>query len=585
MPKHIFSNKLASRLAVILTLAIVPLGSVALYSEYTSWATQAAANETQLIARTLDATTGQRALLASAAQESAILLPSIRDRLADPQACSAFLKDYVSDSTFLAFAGFVQPDGQLTCASDSAGRNLSGQDSFARSMAQTRPNFRFQASGRVTGVPVVLFNRPVFDGSTQLGLLTVSVARSTLDLIATRPGQTSDPKIVYLVNDLGNTLTYSDDPAAPDMLPQEDELQRLITAGAGVFDGVSLAGSERVFTVATLIPGQLYALGSWAPEQIRPLLRPDYTRLLLPIAMWIASVGVLMLSIHYMVVRHLRQINAQLRRFALGDRGEFARLPSDAPTELREIDSTFSKMARLIRRDEVELEEALREKTVLLMEVHHRVKNNLQLIASILNLQMRRMTDPEARAILKGVQARVRALASIHRALYEEARVSDIDATAFLDSILQDTLAMAGADRNKLEIETHFQPVVLPADKIIPAAMLFAEALTNALKYATADDGSNVPRVMVSIAAVQGAVELRVRNSLSAQNAGTFDKGLGRELMTAFAMQIGAELEVGPVNDADGAGWEIRLRVDDAGMNDAASDSKPKPKKLTGKSS
>lgn len=577
MPKQIFSNKLAARLAVILTLAIVPLGSLALYSEYTSWRTQVAANQSQLIARTVDATTGQRALLASVAQEAASLAPRVVDRLGDPETCSTFLSDYVTASTFFAFAGFIQPDGLMLCASEGSGTNVGGSANFEQSMARPRASFRFQESGRVTGMPVVLINRPVYDGETLLGLLTISVLRSTLDLIATRPNANTDPKIVYLVNDRGHTLTYSNDPAAAELLPAETELQQLIAQGEGVFDGTSLSGSDRVFTVATLIPGQLFALGSWGPDSVGALLRPDFTRLFLPVAMWIASVGVLMLSIHYLVVRHLRQINAQLRRFALGDRGDFARLPTDAPSELREIDSTFSKMARLIRRDETELEEALREKTVLLMEVHHRVKNNLQLIASILNLQMRRMTDPEARAILKGVQARVRALASIHRALYEESRVSDIDATAFLDSILQDTLAMAGADRSKLDIETHFQPVALPTDKIIPAAMLFAEALTNALKYATPTTGSDAPRVVASISANDGAVELRIRNSLSEQRAETISKGLGSELMTAFAMQIGATLDVGPVNDEAGPGWEIRLHVDDAGMNAAHPPTGPLP--------
>ena len=567
MPKQILSNKLAARLAVILTLAIVPLGGVALYSEYTSWSTQAQARETQLIASTVDATTGQRALLASVAQEAASLAPRIVDRLGDPLGCSTFLEDYVDDSSFFAFAGFVATDGILVCASEGRGADLSDGDDFEQFLAQPRSSFRFQEAGRVTGLPVVLINRPVYDGTTLVGLLTISVTRNTLDMIATRPDPNSDPKIVYLVNARGNTLTYSDDPNAAELLPSQTDLQDLIAQGQGVFDGTTAQGTARVFTIATLMPGQLFALGSWSPDSVNALLRPDYTRLLLPVAIWIASVGVLMLSIHYLVVRHLKQINAQLRRFALGDRGDFARLPSDAPTELREIDSTFSKMARLIRRDEAELEDALREKTVLLMEVHHRVKNNLQLIASILNLQMRRMSDPEARAILKGVQARVRALASIHRALYEETRVSDIDATAFLQSILEDTLAMAGADRKKLDIETHFQPVALPADKIIPAAMLFAEALTNALKYASPAQGTDAPRVVTSISAKDGAVELRVRNSLADHRSQPEDKGLGSELMTAFAMQIDAKLDVGPVTDAAGTGWEILLRVDDAGMN------------------
>lgn len=568
MPKQIFSNRLAARLAVILTLAIVPLGSVAVYAEYFSWTTQQDANRSQLIARTVDTTTGQSALLSSAAQAAISLVPSIVERRDDPAACSEFLADFISDANFYAFAGFIQADGMMGCVSEGEAIDFNENGDFTPNTGPRRPYFRFMEAGRVTGMPVVLVNLPVRDGDTFLGTLTISVANTTLALIATQPDPSADLQFAYLVNDLGDTLTYSDNPDAADRLPDEDELQRLIGEREGVFESVSVNGADRVFTIATLMPGQLYALGSWSPDQVGGLLAPNYGRLILPIAIWLASIGVLMLSIHYLVVRHLKQLNAQLRRFALGNRDDFARLPTDAPTELREIDSTFSKMARLIQRDETELEEALREKTVLLKEVHHRVKNNLQLIASILNLQMRRLKDPEAKLILKGVQSRVRALASIHRALYEETRVSDIDATAFLESILRDTLALVRADRSKLDIATDFESVALPADKIIPLAMLFAEALTNALKYAAPADDGRYPQIKASIHAKDGIVEMRVRNHMSPQEASSRDTGLGRELMTAFALQIGADLEAGQVLGEDGIpAWEIRLRIDDGGLN------------------
>ncbi|MFN3662915.1 sensor histidine kinase [Yoonia sp.] len=560
-------------MAVILTLAIVPLGSVALYAEYFSWTTQIESNRSQLITRTIDTTTGQSALLFSATQNSISLVPNIVALRDDPAACSAFLRDFISEASFYAFAGFIGADGIMACVSQGDVVDFSERGEFQAELIPTKPYFRFQEAGRVTGLPVVLVNRPIYDSEGFLGVLTISIANTTLAMIATQPDPSADLQFAYLVNDLGDTLTYSENPDASDRLPETADLRRFISEREGVFPGTSVSGAERVFTTATLIPGQLYALGSWSPDHVRGLLMPHYGRLILPVAMWIASVGVLMLSIHYLVVRHLKQLNTQLRRFALGNRDDLIRLPADAPTELREIDSTFSKMARLIRRDETELEDALREKTVLLKEVHHRVKNNLQLIASILNLQMRRLKDPDAKLILKGVQARVRALASIHRALYEETRVSNIDATAFLDSILKDTLSLVRADRSKLNIETDFDAVSLPADKIIPLAMLFAEALTNALKYATPAEDGKYPLIKASIRASGGTVEMRVRNDISAEEAESRDTGLGRELMTAFALQIGADLEAGPALGKDGRTvWEIRLRIDDGGLNRDAED-------------
>lgn len=567
MPKQIFSNRLAARLAVILTLAIVPLGSVALYAEYFSYLTQKEANEAQIIRRTVDATTGQRALLTSAAQAGASIAPTVVSLVDDPGACSDLLENFINDANFYAFAGFVEANGTMRCLSEGEGVDFSEDLGFGIRPGGTQTTYAFQAQGRVTGMPVVLVNRPVYRGAEFVGTLTISIADNTLNMIATQPDASGDLKLVYLVNGEGKTLTSSDNPEASELLPSASELQALIAEREGVFTRASMTGVERVFSVVTLMPGQLYALGSWEPSKVSVLLSPPFGRLALPIAMWIASIGVLMLSVHYLVVRHLKHINVQLRRFALGNRDDFERLPDDAPTELREIDSTFSKMARLIRRDEDELEQALKEKTVLLKEVHHRVKNNLQLIASILNLQMRRLSDPEARTILKGVQARVRALASIHRALYEDTRVSNIDATAFLQSILRDTITLSGANRREVDIVTEFDPVSLPAEKIIPMAMLFAEALTNALKYASPTPDTTTPTIAASIHADSGAVEMIVRNDMSAEQAAERDTGLGRELMTAFALQIGAELESGPAEGPDGPVWEIRLRIADRGLN------------------
>jgi two-component sensor histidine kinase len=567
LPRQLFSNRLAARLAVILTLAIVPLGSVALYAEYFSYITQRDANEAQLVRRTVDATTGQRALLTGAEQAGLSLAPAVAARRDDPAACSAFLADFIQDSPFYAFAGFIPIDGNMLCVSEGDGVDFAADADFVPLTSSTQTTFEFSHQGRVTGMPVVLVGRPVFDGSEYVGTLIISIADTTMAMLATQPTNPDDPKVVYLVNGTGMTLSTTDREEADSLLPATSNLQALIAEREGVFERPSIAGTDRLFTVATLVPNQLYALGSWEPAQVAALISPPFGRLALPIAMWVASVGVLILAVHYLVVRHLRQLNVQLRRFALGNRDEFDRLPDDAPSELREIDSTFFKMARLIRRDEDELEQALQEKTVLLKEVHHRVKNNLQLIASILNLQMRRVTDPDARTILKGVQARVRALASIHRALYEDTRVSSIDATAFLQSILRDTIAMAGTNRHKVDIDTEFDAVDLPADKIIPMAMLFAEALTNALKYAIPVPGATMPRIAASIRADDGAVEMRVRNAMSDEQATERDTGLGRELMTAFAMQIGAELDSGPVAGPDGSYWEIRLRINDGGLN------------------
>lgn len=570
MARRQISNKLATRLAILLTLALAPLGLIAVYSEHAGWKARKETSDTMLILRTIDSVTGQRALLESAMQSARALTSQVVETLEEPESCSEMLADFVSAARLFSFAGFIETDGPMRCVSSGEPRNLGSLDGFDRAMAEPLPYFTFQQIGLVTGEAVIVASWPVYRENEQLGRLTISISRTMLDLLSTNPDPDIAPKAAVLLNHRGEILTGSGLTDGAALLPPPERLQALISQQSGVYRATGEDGRERVVTVAQLTPSQLYVLGTWEAVAESPGLAPDIARFGFPVMMWIASVGVVMMSIHYLVVRHLRQINSQLRRFALGNRDDFQRLPESAPTELQEIDSTFSKMARLIARDEHELEEALREKTVLLREVHHRVKNNLQLIASILNLQIRRLKHPDARLILKGVQSRVRALASIHRMLYEETRVSNIDATSFLDRIMQDTRALASPGKQGLDIECQFDPVSLPAEKIIPAALLFSEALTNAIKYATPSTGSHSPKVTCGIRAKDGLAELWVRNSLTEPAPETAREGLGRELMTAFAAQIGAELDVGGISDDAGHGWEMYLRLPDAGLNPRA---------------
>ena len=79
----------------------------------------------------------------------------------------------------------------------------------------------------------------------------------------------------------------------------------------------------------------------------------------------------------------------------------------------------FLSMAEGILQDEAELEDALREKSLLIREVHHRVKNNLQLIASIMNMQIRRSRNSETTSVVRRLQDRVLGLARVHRQMYE----------------------------------------------------------------------------------------------------------------------------------------------------------------------
>jgi two-component sensor histidine kinase len=95
------------------------------------------------------------------------------------------------------------------------------------------------------------------------------------------------------------------------------------------------------------------------------------------------------------------------------------RASSSMPNELQSLAENFDRMTNIVVRDEVALEDSLREKIVLKKEAHHRVKNNLQLISSIMNMKIRLAKNEETRTVLSRLQGRVRKLETIHRDLYK----------------------------------------------------------------------------------------------------------------------------------------------------------------------
>jgi PAS domain S-box-containing protein len=142
-----------------------------------------------------------------------------------------------------------------------------------------------------------------------------------------------------------------------------------------------------------------------------------------------------------------------------------------------------------------ELNTSLEEKIVLLREVHHRVKNNLQILISLLNLQSRTITDPQVIAALKESTQRIRAMSMVHEKLYMGSDLAHIDFISYLSSLATSQVAFYGLSPGKVTLETTGENSMLDINTAIPLGLVMNELVSNALKHAFPGDRKGTIRI------------------------------------------------------------------------------------------
>ena len=225
--------------------------------------------------------------------------------------------------------------------------------------------------------------------------------------------------------------------------------------------------------------------------------------------------------------------------------GNYARrAPLGRVEEFNIIADSFNAMAGNIEGRDEKIRSDLAEKVILLKEIHHRVKNNLQIMASLLNLGGGRINDAANRAIFKDSQDRIHSMALVHEILYESEDFSSIDLGLYASCLLaylHDAWPLPG-----LRMESQLDPVRLTLDKALPCGLILNELITNAFKYALS--GSAEPYLRVGVSGREGGrtVVLEVEDhgpGMPRGEGGPKATSLGFSLVTGLAKQLGAELQ------------------------------------------
>lgn len=293
-------------------------------------------------------------------------------------------------------------------------------------------------------------------------------------------------------------------------------------------------GVNRLYAAAKLENQNVYAVISapaaspWFWAQTNPI-----RFLMLPLAAWLTAFAAAMLASERIVIRWLDYLD---RIAAIYARGRYTIRPvqaENAPLEIRHLARTMDELAENITRRDAALTEALHEKDALLREIHHRVKNNLQIISSLLSMQQRVVEDPAARAALGDTRQRISALALIYRTLYQGEDVRHADAEVFLTELVGHLVASESLRGPLVKSSIEADPLSIDPEKLAPMALWLVEAVSNAQKHAFAGRGGEL-KVRFKVDGKTSTLE--VEDDGPGMNDVT--SGVGVTLMTAFAKQL-----------------------------------------------
>lgn len=197
------------------------------------------------------------------------------------------------------------------------------------------------------------------------------------------------------------------------------------------------------------------------------------------------------------------------------------------------------------KKTEKEIVESLKEKEVLLKEIHHRVKNNLQVISSILNLQSSFVKDKQTLDILEESRNRIRSMAIIHENLYQTTNFSSINFSDYLTNLTSNLIASYQVNTGKVTLKEDLSKVDLVLDQAIPCGLLVNELITNSLKYAFPDGRSG--EITINLTEQKNRINLSIGDDgigLPADFDILNSDTLGLQLVSTLVEQLDGEIEV-----------------------------------------
>ncbi len=536
------------RLGLAVAIALTPILALGFLQAALSFNHDLSARQAGLIEASQRSAASARARM----QAAAVLLDSLSPATVGLE-CAPRLAGLLDRTQ--GYENFIRfnAEGRVQCSAATARPGPAVQDEawFANLRGGAPVAVANAPAGRYANGPALLAAMRAVDKDGQFNGALVAV----LSISSLQP-DLSDPTLeagteVGLMDDAGLVLAATRATAfAP---APKGWLKGALSPGGLLYAGRDTLGRARVQAVSPLVGDGLFVvLSAPAPGVLSWARLNALSGIILPLLAWLAAWAAVWMVADRVVIRWLSYLD---RIAAIYAKGRFSVRPvqaDSAPREFRALAHTLDSMADAIVARDLSLRESLSQKDAMMREIHHRVKNNLQVITSLLNMQQRALSDPAAREAMADTRQRITALALIYRALYQSADMRRVDVRQFLEELVAQLSSGEGGRPSPIHTELEADDLDIDPDKLAPLALFAVEAITNARKHAFGESGGVIK---VRFAVSPEEVVFEVTDDGKGDQSEPSVAGVGRTLMSAFARQLRGHTET----DVAGAGTVVRL--------------------------
>jgi two-component sensor histidine kinase len=549
--KHRFSGwALRQRLQFIVTLALLPVVMVSIFQGVARTSLDIANIHERLVQSARTVAGGDQNLLA-AAEQVLRAVGSLSEVRAMSGNCDGVLSDTLIGVRYFSNLTRIDAKGNVVCSAMalSKGLNVEKMDIFQQSRTTAAMTVSREIISQVTGQPVIgamlALRKP--DGSFD-GTVAIALDTHWIDYMIRASNL---PKgAVVAVYDKSGKVIASNNPRVARAITDAALASgtRVDTASATDDRGVTWRYGNAALIGNTIFVA--FAMGEGR------LFGPTYLHVGLDFLLPILMIGFAWFAIRLATDRQVNQWIAYLRRIAAAYRtGHYAIRPdlAEAPAEFKQLGDAMSEMAGGIQDRDRRLREAVEMKTTLIREIHHRVKNNLQIVMSLLSIQANQVKETGARDALLQAQTRINALALVHRILNELEDQSTLDISQLLHELSHQIAGGMSGEHVRIEVDVESR--VVSGNVAVALALFTVEALTNIFKHAFPGDKQGVIRI--SLTSVPGGrLKLAIADDGIGFSLDETDKSVGSRLIKTFGLQLGG---ISSVRSDPGSGTVVEL--------------------------